>query len=134
MRGSVIRAIGALAAVVVCAWFAVGIRQAHEVARATNLIEPSHALTATQLHAIDSWLHSARALNPDTEVDILRGRAAIKAGQTQLAQRILEGVTRKEPQNLEAWIWLAGAALGDPPVAHRAVAQIEALDPRARQQ
>ena len=31
--------------------------------------------------------------------------------------------------NLEAWIWLAGAALGDPPLARAALAHIDRLDP-----
>jgi predicted Zn-dependent protease len=128
------RVIAALAAVIVCAWFALGIRQAAEVADATDVIEPSHVLTVTQLRAIDSWLDSARRLNPDTQVEILRARAAIEAGQAPRAEQILENVTRTEPMNLEAWIWLAGAALGDPPLARYAVARIEQLDPRARPQ
>ena len=120
-------------AVALCAWFVLGIRQADDVTRATNAIEGSRVLTVTQLHTIDSWLQAARTFNPDAEIDILRGRAAIKAGRIGLAQRILAGVSRDEPMNLEGWIWLAGSALGDPSRARRAVAQIDKLDPHARQ-
>jgi predicted Zn-dependent protease len=125
------RLIGLLGAIVVSAWFALGIHQAHEVAHATNVIQASRTLTATQARAIDSGLDSARTLDPDREVDILRARASIKAAQPRLAQGILERVVHAEPSNLEGWIWLAGAALGNPPVAHRALAQIDKLDPRA---
>ena len=128
------RLIGLLAAIVVTAWFALNIHQAHDVAHATSVIQASHTLTVTQARAIDSWLDSARTLNPDKELDILRARAAIGVGRVRLAQRILERVVRAEPYNLEGWIWLAGAALGDPPVAHRAVAQIDKLDPDAHLQ
>ncbi|MGH2892063.1 MAG: hypothetical protein ACRDPM_02175 [Solirubrobacteraceae bacterium] len=125
------RLAGLLVAIVVSAWFALGIHQAHEVAHATSVIEGSPTLTLTKARAIDSWLGSARTLNPDKQLDILRARAAVEAGQVHLAQRILERVVRAEPSNLGGWTWLAGAALGNPPVAHRAVAQIDKLDPRA---
>jgi predicted Zn-dependent protease len=125
------RLMGLLGAIVVSAWFALGIHQAHEVAHATNVIGASRTLTVTKARAIESSLDSASRLDPDKELDILRARAAIKAGQPRDAQRILEGVVRAEPSNLEGWIWLAGAALGNPPVAHRALAQIDKLDPHA---
>jgi predicted Zn-dependent protease len=128
------RLIGLLVAIVVTAWFALGIHQTHEVAHATSAIQASRTLTVTKARAIDSWLGSARTLNPDSELDILRARAAIEVGRVRLAQRILERVVRAEPYNLEGWIWLAGAALGNPPVAHRAVAQIDKLDPDAHLQ
>jgi predicted Zn-dependent protease len=131
---SVIRVSAAVAGVIVCAWFALGIHQAHEVARATSMIDSSRALTVTQDHAIESWLDSAQTLNPDRQVEILRAQAAIKVGQARRAQQILTGVTRAEPLNLDGWIWLAGASLGDPPLARRALRRIDMLDPRARQQ
>jgi predicted Zn-dependent protease len=128
------RLIGLLVAIVVTAWFALGIHQAHDVAHATSVIQTSRTLTVTQARAIDGWLDSARTLNPDKELDILRARAAIGVGRVRLAQGILERVVRAEPSDLEGWIWLAGAALGNPPVAHRALAQIDRLDPEAHLQ
>jgi predicted Zn-dependent protease len=119
-------------AVAVCAWFAIGIRQAHDVASATQTIESSRPLTQSQLHAMDARLDAAATLNPDRTVDILRARALIKAGRARAAERILERVTREEPMNLEGWVWLAGSALGDPPVARVAIGAIDRLDPRAR--
>ena len=128
------RLIGLLVAIVVIAWFALGVHQAHDVAHATSVVGASRTLTPTQARAVDGWLDSARTLNPDREVDILRARAAIGAGRVRLAQGILERVVRAEPENLEAWIWLGGAALGDPPLAHRALTQIDKLDPQAHLQ
>jgi predicted Zn-dependent protease len=122
-----------LLALLACAWFALGARQAHEMTKATNLLESSSSLSSRQLHEAQSWLDSAATLNPDRTVDILRARALIKAGQARNAEQLLESVTRREPLSLEAWIWLAGSALGDPPVARRALAHIDTLDPRARQ-
>jgi predicted Zn-dependent protease len=118
-------------AVAVCAWFVIGIRQAHDVASATSTVESSQSLTATQLHAVDSRLNAAATLNPDRTVEILRARALLRAGRPRAAERILERVTREEPMNLEGWVWLAGSALGDPPVARAALSEIDRLDPRA---
>jgi predicted Zn-dependent protease len=125
------RAATLLLALVVCAWFALGIRQAHETAKATDVIASSSSLTSRQLDEVQSWLDSAGTLNPDHSVDILRAQALIKVGRAGTAERLMEHLTRSEPLNLEAWIWLGGAALGDPAVALRAIAHIDTLDPRA---
>lgn len=118
-------------AVAVCAWFGIGIRQAHNVASVTQTIGSSQSLTVTQLHALDSRLAAAATLNPDRTVDILRARVLIEAGRPRAAEPILERVTHAEPMNLDGWLWLAGAALNDPPVARDAIAHINRLDPRA---
>jgi predicted Zn-dependent protease len=118
-------------AVAVCAWFAIGIRQAHDVASAAQTVADSQSLTEAQLHAVSSRLDVAATLNPDRTVDILRARALIKAGRPRAAERILARVTRAEPMNLEGWVWLAGSALNDPPAARAAIAAIDRLDPRA---
>jgi predicted Zn-dependent protease len=121
-----------LLALVVCAWFALGIRQAHETAKATDLVTSGSSLTGRQLADVQSWLDSAATLNPDSTVDIVRAQALIKAGRARAAERLMESLTQREPLNLEAWIWLGGAALGDPAVAREAITHINALDPRAR--
>lgn len=116
-------------ALVACAWYVIGIRQARDTADATGVIA-AHG-SARQLAHARSLLDSASFLNPDEQVQILRGRLAIEQGHTQQAQRILTSVTRAEPMNLEGWIWLTGAALGNPPLAHAALAHIYRLDPLA---
>jgi hypothetical protein len=118
-------------AILVCAWFALGIRQAHDISRATNIVAQPGAIPATDLRAAASALHAAAPLDPDHEVDILRGRLAVKEQDPRRAERILKTVVRDEPMNLEAWIWLAGVSLIDPPEARIALAHIARLDPRS---
>ena len=114
--------------VAVCAWYVVGIRQAREVADATSVVAGHGASRARQRDAA-ALLQAASALNPDREAQILQARLQIAEGHVRQAQRTLSAVTRAEPMNLEAWIWLAGAALGDPPLARAALAHIDRLDP-----
>jgi predicted Zn-dependent protease len=120
-----------LVAIVVCAWFGLGIRQAREINRATSIIAQRGTIPAAQLRAAASALRSARTLNPDAEVNILRARLAVQQQQPRQAERILKTVVRGEPMNLEGWIWLAGVSLIDPPEARIALAQIARLDPRS---
>jgi predicted Zn-dependent protease len=120
-----------LLAVVVCAWFVLGIRQAHEINRATSIIAQQGTIPAKQLRAAAAALRSARTLNPDAEVNILRARLAVKQQDPRQAERILKTVVRGEPMNLEGWIWLAGVSLIDPPEARIALAHIARLDPRS---
>jgi predicted Zn-dependent protease len=116
-------------AIAACAWYVLGIRQAHDTAAATGVIV-AHG-QARELAHTRSLLDSAGFLNPDQTVQILRGRLAIEQGHPDQAQRILAAATRAEPMNLEAWIWLTGAALGNPPIAHAALAHLYRLDPLA---
>jgi hypothetical protein len=116
-------------AVVASAWFVLGIRQNAEIDRAASILTHSGRPTAAQLRDATSLLHSARLLNPDAEVNILRGRVAIEELAFPRARRILEGVVRDEPMNLEAWIWLGGASLTDKPEAQFAYSHWAQLDP-----
>jgi predicted Zn-dependent protease len=117
--------------VVVCAWFGLGIRQAHDISSATSIVAQTGTIPATELRAAASALQSAQTLDPDDEVAILRGRLAVKEQDPRRAERILKTVVRDEPMNLEAWIWLAGVSLIDPPEARIALAHIARLDPRS---
>jgi predicted Zn-dependent protease len=119
-------------AVAACAWFVLGIRQAQETDQAAAIVAQRPTAPAAKLREAASLLRSAGFLNPGVQVDILRGQLAILQQRPRLAVQILRGATRSEPMNLEAWIWLAGASLIDPPQAKIALAHIHALDPRAR--
>jgi hypothetical protein len=98
------------AAIVVCAWFILGVVQTHDQARATALIDestrPSAALTANILRLLDG----AGTLNPDRDVALLRAQAQTRAGDGGAALRTAEGVVRDEPQNIDAWVVLGFAA------------------------
>lgn len=116
-------------ALAVCGWFVVGTRQAHDLAAATSIVDAGRGAGPDRLAAAAADLHSAAFLDPDQEVNILRGRLAIARGQVPLARRILTGVTRSEPMNLEAWIWFTGASLGSPREGRIGTARIAQLDP-----
>lgn len=121
------RAAAVAFAVAACVWFAIGVRQAHDVTVATNIVTSSH--TPASLARASSALSSAAFLNPDQNVDILRGRVAIARGHVARAQQILRRVTEKEPLNLIAWIWFTGASLGNKEAGTLGAKQIAKLDP-----
>jgi len=99
-----VRVAAVLGAVIVCAWFVLGARQAHEIDQATNIVTVPRQ-SAAKLRAAARDLHAAALLNPDRTVDILR-----------------------EPDNLEAWISYTGANLGRPN-GRRGLAAMIRLDP-----
>jgi predicted Zn-dependent protease len=97
-------------AAVIAAWFALGIHQAVDTSQATALITGPSPLSAARAAHARALLSSAATLNPDQTVNVLRGELAMAQNQNAAAQQILVGVTRSEPQNLDAWIQLAYAA------------------------
>ena len=116
-------------ALAVCAWFVIGIRQAHSIGAATSIVEIGRAAGPRKLAVAAEDLRSAAFLNPDQTVNILRARLAIIRGQLSHAQQILLRVTQNEPLNLEAWIWFTGASLGNSHEARIGTARIAQLDP-----
>jgi predicted Zn-dependent protease len=117
-------------ALIACAWFVLGIRQAHEIAGATQIVSQQSSPSAGQARKAASLLSSAGTLDPDIEVDVLRGRLAFVRGQLAAARRVLESVVRREPENLEAWSWLAKASAGAPATFRLAVAAVDRLLPK----
>jgi predicted Zn-dependent protease len=100
-------------AVVVCAWFALGIRQTRDTARATAIIASAGSAngpSAAQASQERSLLRAAGTLNPDKQLDVLRGQLALLRNDNRGAARILQGVVAQEPLNVEAWVYLARAA------------------------
>ena len=120
-------------AVVACAWFALATQQAREVSRATAIAEGPGSLRARQAEQADSLLASASTLNPDRQIDLLRGLVALDRSQRARAIEIFQRLTRAEPLNVNAWVDLARAGLGDSAMVDRAVVNIARLDrtPRA---
>jgi predicted Zn-dependent protease len=125
---AVARIAAAVAAVVVCAWFALGVRQARDTTRAQSIIDASSSLSGARASQTASLLHNAGMLNPDSQVDILRGRLAVLENDRPQAVRILEGVVHREPLNIDGWLWLAQATKSLPEIK-LAVAKIAELDP-----
>lgn len=98
-------------ALVACAWYVVSIRQAQDTNRAQAIILSAPQLTIAQANRADSLLHSAAFLNPDRQVDVLRAEVAVARGNLAKSDRILFGVVRAEPMNLNAWFQLVSHPL-----------------------
>ncbi len=124
--------IGHLAALVLaavaCAWFIVGIRQAHDINAATNLVA-NGKLTDAAARRADSLLDSADVLYPGTEVQQLRGEVDLERGKRLRAQRIFLQVTRQEPSNVQGWLLLANAGM-TPQMINFALAHVATLSPK----
>jgi Flp pilus assembly protein TadD len=91
-----------IGAAIVAAWFVLGWVQARDAGRAQALIS-SQPLSRQSARQASSLLDSAAELNPDRNIDILRAQLADERHNSALAVRIMEGVTRAEPMNIEAW-------------------------------
>lgn len=120
-----IRAAAVAAALVVAAFFALGIYQATSYDRAKARLDTDRndARAATLLDRADT-------LNPDADVDIARARLAFARGDAAGARRILLGVVGREPENARAWgtIELVFAP-SDPALARRAARAFDRLVP-----
>jgi uncharacterized protein HemY len=100
-------------ALVACGWYVVGIRQAHAVAQASAIVFEGGHITAAQARRASDLLSSARFLNPDRQVDVLRAEVKLERGQLPGARRILKRVVMAEPNNARAWLTLARASVHD---------------------
>lgn len=130
-RTLVMRGLGLLVAVAVCAWFAVGIRQAHDTSKATSIVFGANHLSAAQAAHAALLLRAAGFLNPDSEVDLLRAQLARDQNERHRAERLVAGVLRSEPLNLRAWISLAANATTTRTYVH-ALREIKVLVPSQR--
>jgi predicted Zn-dependent protease len=119
----------AVLAIIVCAWFALGIRQARDTNRAQSIVTSARTISPAQAERATSLLQSARTLNPDREVDILEAQADVERGALEAARHILLAVTRAEPENIEGWAWLARASSNDPKLFLLALARARKLEP-----
>jgi predicted Zn-dependent protease len=78
----------------------------------------------------DAELRAAQRFNPDTEPELTRAYLYVGAGQPARAAAIVEGILRREPDNLAAWGALFNVARDrDPAAADRALAARRRLDP-----
>lgn len=105
-----LRALLVVAAVVACAWFVLGVRQAHDVDQATSLLSNASHVDRRQASRVASLLQQAQLLNPDRQVDLLRAQLADQRGNRAQAERILHRVVAAEPMNALAWVQLARSA------------------------
>jgi hypothetical protein len=130
VRASAIRAISVLVALVACAWFVIGIRQARSVSEVTSIIGQGRPLSPAQVRHANALLDTAGTLNPDIEVQLLRGEVALRAGRRARAEQIFKAAARQEPDNVEPWLWVARGAGSDASTALLALHTIVRLVPR----
>lgn len=124
------RAAAVAAALLVAAWFAVGVRQADGVSEARERLQAVEAPSPAEARRTAAALDRAGALNPDTAVDVLRARFALQQGRRDDARRLLLRVVDREPENLEAWAAVAIVFEGtDPALAARARDALRRLSP-----
>src|SRR5438128_806387 len=122
-RDGIARIVGVLFAVAACAWYVLGVRQAHSVIRADSILAAHQRIPAADARTVASLLDEAGTLNPDRHVDIDRIHLLLERGRTQAAQRLAGALTRAEPRNLDVWLWLAHAAGVDQPLFAYALGQ-----------
>ena len=71
-------------------------------------------------HALNNYLAVAEGTldllggalqgHPDEQVNILRAQVALGRSDHAGAEKILAGVTRREPKNVQAWVWVTKAS------------------------
>ncbi len=98
-----IRALAVVIVLVICAWFAVGIRQAQDTDHATSIIAGSAPVTAAQAAHARSLLNSAAFHTPDQEVAVLKADLVARQGDKARAVAMLMKIVHEEPQNIDAW-------------------------------
>jgi cytochrome c-type biogenesis protein CcmH/NrfG len=119
-------------AIVVCAWFALGARQAIDTQRATAIALRGKTADSRELREVRSLVHGATLLNPDKQPDLLLARVEIEHGDLAQARHAFEALTRSEPQNIEAWALLAAASGSQPSVLRQALRHVHELEPRVQ--
>ncbi len=124
----------AVPALVIAAWFGLSWYQAQQTGRAAAVVSGGGRPSAAEAQEARSALAAAGTLNPDLQVELLRGELAIDQGRYRRAVRILGSVTAREPLNLSAWAQLgvAAAKAGDSAVLAVAGRHIAILIPRVK--
>jgi hypothetical protein len=120
------------AAVLICAWFALGIRATHDEAAATTILQQHNRPNASEAAQARSAIAAAEVLNPDQNLEILRGQIAFHTGNVAAALTIAKAIVTREPQNATAWLLLElFSDRIDPPLNRLAQERVSQLVPPA---
>jgi lipopolysaccharide biosynthesis regulator YciM len=117
-------------ALVLCAWFALGIRQAHDTTAATAIINQNANVSAVAAAHAGSLLDRAATLNPAVQITILRSQLALRRNEYRRAIAIARQATRQEPSNVATWLAVAVASYDSGGVDYQAVGKMAVLDPQ----
>ena len=122
------RAAVAIAAVAVLAWLAIMYRDARLQAEGVRLA--GQVRGRADLERADAGFRAAKLLNPDTTPDLSRALLSYGAGRAGDGIAGVEGVLRREPENVVAWgVLLTMTRDRDRRAAARAAAARRRLDP-----
>jgi hypothetical protein len=121
----------AILALVASAWFALGIRQAHDLGAATSSLT-SGSISPQRASRVNGLLNAAGTLNPDQQVKLARAQLASDRGDTPQAIKLTEQVTQAEPENVLAWDELAKVGGRDNHLLLVAFRHIRQLHPPVR--
>lgn len=130
------RVLLAVLALAVCAWFAVGIRQAHQSDAAAAIVGAAGGQSAADLARAQRLIDSADFLYPGQDIANLRAEQLLEQRRYDRAAPVIASIVRAEPQNLQGWIDVAKLLILAPRVARgtgltaaQARAQVVRLDP-----
>jgi hypothetical protein len=128
-RYPIARAGLALLALLLIGWFVVLARDAAIGDEAASRVHHRPGMSAAEWSSSVEQLRRAEFLNPGTEWTVKRAAYLILRDR-RAALRLAEGVVRREPDYLEAWVVIWRAARGvDRARAARAAAQMRRLSP-----
>jgi hypothetical protein len=130
---TVLRALVAVIAALLIAWFAVMLRDERIGSHASSRIFDHPNLNDAEWRRNMDRLRQAGLLNPDRHWAVTRA-ALLLPRDPRRAAREAESVLRREPENIGAWGIVLRATEGrDPKKAARAAAAIRRLDPLGSQ-
>ena len=132
MASNGVRAAVLALAAMAAAWYVLAIVQARDTSRAGAIVASAGHLNRAQAHTASQLLSSAAFLDPDREVSVLRAQVLRERGDLPGARAILWRVVRAEPDNLQAWVQLAYASVGDLKDFYAAAYRIRQLVPPVR--
>jgi hypothetical protein len=140
MPGMTMRLVLGTLALVVAAWSAIALREAHAERRAGDILagevrrvlEGAPTPDRERVAEAGRLLHRGEPFQPDSSRELQRGTQLLLAGRPRAAIGQLRRLVAREPENVQAWSRLATSAVRrvDPGLAARASRRVRELDPR----
>lgn len=127
------RTVAVVLAIVVCAWFALGVRAFKDQEGVIASLGGLGTVSAMQARADRAALRDAAILNPDQGVNLLRAQLDSRAGDSRAGLRLAAQVARREPQNINAWLLIAVLAHPNSARYRTATARAHLLAPTVSQ-
>lgn len=119
----------AAVALVVGAFFGLGIVQSHHLSAAQAVVDNAQNVTPALEARARADLDTAATLNPDRTIDMTRGQLDLRVGEVVAARAVFNHLVASEPKNVEAWLGLSESLYGKPYLVV-ALAKLAALDPQ----